>query len=94
MMISPDGYIEALRDADYNTLIEERNQIIEAIVEFEQKEKAGDRSGAEWMMMPSPEVIYQTNLEYLAELCKLMQQKYNEDYAWEGKRLSDDYRGE
>lgn len=89
MMISPGGYIEELKDADYNTLIEERDQLIEAIVEFEQKEKAGDRFGEEWMIMPSPDVRYQVNLEYLAELCRLMQEKYREDYAWGDKRLSD-----
>ena len=87
MMISPGGYIEELKDADYNTLIDERDQLIEAIVEFEQKEKAGDRSGGEWMMMPSPEVHYQMNLEYLAELCKLMHEKYNEECVWGDKNL-------
>ena len=89
MMISPDMYIEELKDADYNALIEERDQLIEAIVEFEQKEKAGDRSGEEWRFMPSPEVLYQVNLEYLAEVCKLMHERYNEDYVDEDKRLSD-----
>ena len=88
MMISPDGYIESLIDADYNTLIEERDQLIDFIVEFEQKEKAGDRSGEEWRFMPSPEVRYQMHLEYLAVLCKLMHKKYNEDYVWGDKRLS------
>lgn len=89
MMISPDGYIEELKEADYNTLIEERDQLIEAIVEFENKEKAGDRSGEEWMIMPSPEVQYQVHLECLAELCKLMHEKYNEDYVCGDKQLGD-----
>lgn len=78
MMISPGGYIDELRDADYNTLIEERNHLIEAITEFERKEKAGDRSGEEWRIMPSPEVQYQMDLQYLSELCKLMYEKYME----------------
>lgn len=89
MMISPGGYIDELKDADYNTLIEERNQLIDFIVDFEGKEKAGDRSGEEWMIMPSPDVQYQVHLEYLAELCKLMHEKYNEDYVWGDKCLSD-----
>ena len=89
MMVSPGVYIEELKDADYNTLIEERDQLIKAVVEFEQKEKAGDRSGEEWMIIPSPDVQYQMNLEYLAVLCKLMQEKYREDFVWEDKRLSD-----
>ncbi len=83
MMISPGGYIEELKDADYNSLIEERDQLIEAISEFERKEKAGDRSGEEWRFMPNPEVQYQMNLQYLSELCKLMHEKYMEGKEYE-----------
>lgn len=57
---------------------------------YEKKEKAGDRSGDEWMINPSPDVCYQVYLEYLAEMCKLMHQKYNEDYVWGEKSLSDE----
>lgn len=87
MMISPDMYIEELMDADYDTLIEERNQLIDIIVEFEENEKAGDRTGEGWMMHPSPEVQYQMHLEYLSELCKLMHDKYNEEYVDGEKHL-------
>lgn len=90
MMISPGGYIEDFKDADYNTLIKERDDLIAYIVEYEKKEKAGDRSGDEWMINPSPDVCYQVYLEYLAEMCMLMQQKYNEDYVWGDKSLSDE----
>lgn len=90
MMISPGGYIEDFKDADYNTLIKERDELIAYIVEYEKKEKAGDRSGDEWMINSSPDVCYQVHLEYLAEMCKLMHQKYNEDYVWGDKSLSDE----
>ena len=30
---------------------------------------------------PSPDVRYQMHLEYLAELCKLMSRRYNEEYV-------------
>lgn len=90
MMISPRGYIEHFKDADYNTLIKERDELIAYIVEYEKKEKAGDRSGDEWMINPSPDVCYQVYLEYLAEMCKLMHQKYNEDCVWGDKSLSDE----
>ena len=86
-MISPGMYIERLIDADYDTLIEERNQLIGCIVEFEKSEKAGDRTGESWMMHPSPEVQYQVHLEYLSELCKLMHDKYNEEYVFGDKHL-------
>lgn len=71
-MISPETYVIGLKDADYETLIRERNELIKCIQEFEGKEKAGDRSGAEWHMKPSPDVVYKVNLEYLSELCKFM----------------------
>ena len=78
-MISPEAYVIDLKDADYETLIQERNDLIELIQDFEEKEKAGDRSGAEWNILPSPKVQYQLNLEYLSEICKLMAEKYNQN---------------
>lgn len=90
MMLSPGGYIEDFKDADYSTLIKERDELIAYIVDYERKEKAGDRSGNEWMICPSPEVHYQMYLEYLAEICRLMHQKYNKDYVWGDKSLSDE----
>ena len=81
-MISPEVYVMGLQEADYETLIKERNELIELIQEFEEKEKAGDRSGDEWNIMPSPEVRYQVNLAYLSELCKFMADKYNKESVW------------
>ena len=82
MMISPLGYIEALKEADYDTLIKERNNLVDFMVEFEKKEKAGDKSDTGWDYCPSPDVVYQVYLEYLSELCKLMHVKYIEDYVF------------
>ena len=31
---------------------------------------------------PSPSVVYQCNLKYLGELCKLIADKYNQEYVW------------
>ena len=76
-MISPEAYVIGLQDADYTTLIKERNELIESIQEFEKKEKAADRSGDEWNIMPSPEVRYKVKLIYLSELCRFMADKYN-----------------
>ena len=89
MMISPITFVEELKDADYNTLIKERDQLIEYIVEFEKKEKVGDRSGDEWNYSPMPDVVYQVYLDYLAELCKMMKEIYCEEYVWGNKCLSD-----
>ena len=90
MMISPKSYVEKLKGADYKTLIKERDQLIEEIVMFEKKEMRGDRSGDELRINPSPNVIYQVDLQYLAELCSFMHDKYNEEYVWGDKSLSTD----
>lgn len=34
------------------------------------------------MIHPSPEVVYQCNLEYLGKLCELIAEKYNQEYVW------------
>ena len=34
------------------------------------------------MIDPKPDVIYQMNMEYLAELLLIMCKKYNEEYVW------------
>ena len=87
MMISPKGFVEELKGKNYKQLIEERNELMAYITEYEKKELAGDRSGDEWNYCPSPEVKYQCNLEYLSELCNYMQQKYNEEYVHGDKTL-------
>ncbi len=90
-MISPASYIARFENADYSDLIEERNRLIAYIRDFEKKEIAGDRSGEKWQINLDPTVIYQCYLEYLAELCKLMKKKYNEEYVWGDKSLAADY---
>ena len=89
MMISPSGYISRFEDAEYDVLIEERSRLIEYLVQYEKNEKAGDRTSEDWMKHPGPDVRYQMYLDYLSELCQLMREKYNEDYVWGDKCLSD-----
>lgn len=90
MMDSPDAYISRFENAEYLDLIAERDRLISYIQSYEKKEIAGDRSGAEWGMNPQPNVFYQVYLEYLAELCILMQRKYNSDYVWGDRSLHED----
>ena len=92
MMMAPKAYIDRLKEADYLTLINERNELIQSIRRFERDERRGDRSGEEWKLLPNPETAYQMNLEYLAVLCRMMQDRYSEVYVREGRRLSDDTR--
>ena len=82
MMISPQTYISRFKSAKYTDLIKERDRLINELREFEQNEMTGDRSGEEWLMDPNPEVMYQCSLDYLAELCELMRDRYNNESEW------------
>ena len=75
MMISPDTYAEMFADKSYAELIKERDELIESIRDFE-KNSADEEA---YMICPSPDVIYQMNLEYLSELCRLIREKYREE---------------
>lgn len=89
MMISPEMYAEQFKDATYKEMIKERDSLIRYIRKYEKLEKAGDHSGEEWMIHPQPDVRYQMYMEYLAALLLLMKDKYNEEYVWGDKKLSD-----
>ena len=78
MMISPNCYIEDQKDKSYKQLLKEREELLKAIYSFENEEI----EQGEMFYSPSPEVVYQMNLEYLGELCKLISKKYNEEYIW------------
>ena len=90
MMVSSSSYIEQFENAEYLNLIEERDNLLAFIKDYEAKDIAGDRSGEEWLIHPQPDVRYQMYLEYLGELCNLMREKYNSDYVWGDRKLKDD----
>ena len=89
-MICPKTFRKGLQKDTYKELIKKRDELMRAVRRFEKAEASGDRSGAEWGIDPSPDVRYQANLEYLSEICSLMREKYNEEYVWGERRLSDD----
>lgn len=89
MMISPETYAEQFKDASYEEMMEERDQLIRYLRKYEKLEKAGDRSGNEWMVHPQPVVRYQVYMEYLSVLLKIMRDRYNEEYVHGDKSLSD-----
>jgi len=78
MMISPNGFVEELKDKPYKELLKERDKLIRQIRAFE-KDKVPE---SEYSICPSPEVVYQMNLQYLGELCNLIAEKYNKEYVW------------
>ena len=82
MMISPQMFIDEVKEYPYDKLIKERNRLVKSLRDFEKSYFAGDKSGDEWHWCPSPDVIYQCELEYLSALCEFMKEKFNRDYIW------------
>lgn len=78
MMISPQSYVNDLKEKSYEELIKEKDKLIKEIQRFENNKIAD----SEFCMNPSPEVVYQCNLLYLSELCKLVHDKFNKK-LWE-----------
>ena len=77
-MSSPEMYVEVWKDKPYAELVEEKNSLIEEITRFEN----GDIHQGEIVINPTPEVVYQCNLGYLSELCRLIVEKYQREYVW------------
>lgn len=82
MMISPQGYIMQHENDSFEELIKERDSLVKEIKKLEKIVFSDDRANEAWMICPGPDVQYQCCLEYLAELCKFMQGKYNKDIVW------------
>lgn len=77
-MINPKGYIEEFKNKPYDELVKEKNYLVGEILKFEN----GVGLNGERIIHPSPEVVYQCNLGYLSELCKLIVEKYQREYVW------------
>ena len=58
MMISPESYIEELKDKSYEELLKEKRNLLKEISDFENNNISNERFNID----PSPEVIYQCNL--------------------------------
>ncbi len=78
MMISPESFIEQYNNKSYSELLLVRDKLLDDIRIFEKHGYCPE----EVIVNPSPEVIYQCNLEYLGKLCELISKKYNQEYVW------------
>lgn len=78
MMISPEAYIDELKNITYKELIKEKDKLLKEISDFENNKIADE----EYNINPSPDVIYQCNLLYLSKLCELIADKFNKEYEW------------
>lgn len=83
MMMSPGTYGEEHKDDTCQQLIEERDKLIQEIRRLEKIVFDPEREDESWMVKPGPDVEYQMYLEYLAELCKRLGEKYNRDFEWD-----------
>ncbi len=81
MMVCPASYIEAIKDEPFDKLIEERKSLEREIERLETILFSG-KTGNENSISPGPDVKYQMDLEYLAELCKFMKEKYNQEIVF------------
>ena len=78
MMISPEGFIEMHSNKSYSELLPIREKLIDEIRAFENHSYDPELD----LISPSPEVVYQCNLEYLGKLCELISKKYNLEFVW------------
>lgn len=82
MMIGLGGYIAMHENDSFEQLIKERNNLVSEINKLEKIVFDENKTDQVWMIHPGPDVKYQMYLEYLAELCKFMQKKYNKKVVW------------
>lgn len=77
-MISPETFISLYKNKSYHELLKIRESLLNDIYTFESI-KPGDVVDDVELIEPSEDVVYQSNLEYLAELCKLIAKKYRQE---------------
>lgn len=70
-MIDPKTFRNQYEDATLEEIIKERDKLIREIHRYEK----GKIPKEDYMMDPSPEVVYYCNNLYLAELCHLINEK-------------------
>lgn len=70
-MIDPKTFRNQYKDATLEEIIKERDKLIREIRRYEK----GKIPKEDYMMDPSPEVVYYCNNLYLAELCHLINEK-------------------
>ena len=85
MMISPEAYAEKLKTDSLQNLIKEREELLDFILSFETncidfQKRELIFSGDGWNIHPSPDVLYQVYLEYLAKVSVAISNKFNQEF--------------
>ncbi len=78
-MIAPQSYVDDLESESYEKMIKERDKLIREIRHFE-KHREEIMNNEEEVISPSPDIIYQWNLDALALLCMSISKKFNEEF--------------
>ena len=76
MMMSPESFVLTHKKDSYETLLKVRDELIKKIRAFEKKQISLE----EWMVKPSPDTVYQCNLEYFGKLCEYISERYNQEF--------------
>lgn len=74
MMVSPEIYINDLKDESYEKLIKERDKLVRDIKKYENRSD----DVIEPCTNPSREIMYTYHHIYLAKVCELLFEKLNE----------------
>lgn len=78
-MMAPQNYVDDLEGESYEKMIKERDKLIREIRHFE-KHRDEIMNSEEAYICPSPDVVYQWNIDALALLCMSISRKFNEEF--------------
>ena len=87
MMTSPEVAAEEHKNDTFEQLITERHSCYLELKELKKIVFDEKKTDPEWNVHPGPDVRYQWSLEYMAELCKLMQDKYCSEVVYRDEEL-------
>ena len=88
-MMSTEEYISSIMNKSYPELMKERDKLINRMRLYEKRDIAGEVFG-EALEIPHPEDYYVRDFYNLAELCRLMHNKYYDEYVSGGRTLKQD----
>ncbi|MBQ3452958.1 hypothetical protein IJI55_02520 [Candidatus Saccharibacteria bacterium] len=75
-MISPETFIKTYENKSYDQLLVIRQSLLNDIYAFETA-KPKDAPESNIPVWPAEEVVYQSDLKYLAKVCELIAEKHS-----------------
>lgn len=77
-MISPETFIKTYENKSYDQLLVIRQSLLNDIYAFETA-KPKDTPESNISIWPAEEVVYQSDLKYLAKVCELIAKKHEQE---------------